>query len=241
MPRRIDYRELEPAERRAAMMRVSGLSLAAIGQFLDVDYVTVSAILKRPRVARFMLALESTMVDNIDKEHVQSLNEAIEDQAHRAFEIEVDVMERLYRREYDVRAQLGAASTAQDILDRAGKRAPQQARVQVDYGIPAHALAAAVEALREHERVIDVSPPRLEHEGARNGTASSRPGGSEPEDGLPMGSSNDEAHGRDTGGRRLTTADVPIAEPGWERPSVPGSGPAGMATGERSGVGEACE
>src|SRR5215471_15566655 len=160
MPRHIDYRDLEPAERRAAMMRSAGMSLAAIGQFLDVDYVTIAAILKRPRVARFMLALESTMCEGFDKNSVRDLNKAIEDAAHRAFDVETTVMERLFSREYDVRAQLGAAATAQDILDRAGKRAPTQQRVQVDYGIDAHALSAAVEALREHERAIDVTPGR---------------------------------------------------------------------------------
>jgi len=158
MPRHIDYRDLEPAERRAAMMRSAGMSLAAIGQFLDVDYVTIAAILKRPRVARFMLALESTMCEGFDKNSVRDLNKAIEDAAHRAFDVETTVMERLFSREYDVRAQLGAASTAQDILDRAGKRAPSQQRVQVDYGIDPHMLSAAVEALKEHERVIDVTP-----------------------------------------------------------------------------------
>jgi hypothetical protein len=158
MPRHIDYRDLEPAERRAAMMRAAGMSLAAIGQFLDVDYVTVAAILKRPRVARFMLALESTMVESLDKGSVQDLNKAIEDAAHRAFDVETTVMERLFNREYDVRAQLGAASTAQDILDRAGKRAPSQQRVQVDYGIDSNSLQFAIEALKEHERAIDVTP-----------------------------------------------------------------------------------
>jgi hypothetical protein len=152
------------------MMRSAGLSLAAIGQFLDVDYVTVAAILKRPRVARFMLALESTMVEGMDQRSVQGLNEAIENAAHRAFDVETTVMERLFDREYDVRAQLGAASTAQDILDRAGKRAPSQQRVQVDYGIDSHALQAAVEALREHERIIDVTPGRGVGGGDNNGS-----------------------------------------------------------------------
>lgn len=158
MSRSIHYRDLEPHERRAAMMRAAGMSLAAIGQFLDCDYVTIAAILKRPRVARFLLAVESTMVDGVDKDHVRTLNQSIEDAAHRAFDIETTVMERLFNREYDVRAQLGAAATAQDILDRAGKRAPTQQRVQVDYGIDASALSAAVAALREHEGVIDVTP-----------------------------------------------------------------------------------
>src|SRR5262249_36385321 len=118
MPRHIEYRDLEPAERRAPMMRSAGMSPAAIGQFLDVDYVTVAAILKRPRVARFLLALESTMLDGVNKDSVKNLNDAIEQATHEAFSVEVDVMRRLYRREYDVRAQLGAAATAQDILDR---------------------------------------------------------------------------------------------------------------------------
>jgi hypothetical protein len=167
MSRSIHYRDLEPHERRAAMMRAAGMSLAAIGQFLDCDYVTVAALLKRPRVARYMLALESTMVDAIDKSSVRDLNKAIEDSAHRAFEVEETVMERLFNREYDVRAQLGAAATAQDILDRAGKRAPAQQRIQVDYGIEPHALQAAVAALREHERVLDVTPRETTNGSAR--------------------------------------------------------------------------
>jgi len=135
------------------------MSLAAIGQFLDVDYVTVAAILRRPRVARFLLALESTMLDGINKDTVKNLNDAIEQTTHEAFQIEVDVMRRLHKREYDVRAQLGAAATAQDILDRAGKRAPAQTRVSVDYSIDTHAIRAAVDAIREH-RAIDVTPGR---------------------------------------------------------------------------------
>jgi hypothetical protein len=161
---RRDYNELvrstprpRPHERRFSGAR--WMSLAA-SQFLDCDYVTIAALLKRPRVARYLLAIQSTMVEELDKTHVKSLNEAIEESAHRAFEIEETVMERLFNREYDVRAQLGAAATAQDILDRAGKRAPTQQRVQVDYGIDAIALSAAVEALKEHERVLDITPTR---------------------------------------------------------------------------------
>src|SRR5262249_53795785 len=112
------------------------------------------------RVARFLLALESTMLDGVNKDSVKNLNDAIEQATHEAFSVEVDVMRRLYRREYDVRAQLGAAATAQDILDRTGKRAPAQTPVSDNYSIDTHAIKQAVEAIREH-RAIDVRPEML--------------------------------------------------------------------------------
>jgi hypothetical protein len=159
MSRHLDYRDLEPLERRVALMRAAGMSEAVIGRFIDTDYMTVNAILKRPRVARFLIALESTFVNEISKS-AKHLDAAIQEEAHRAFHIERDVMERLYAKESDIRAQLGAAATAQDILDRAGKRAPTKIQGEVVHTIDAEALARVADVLQEHNgrKVIDVTP-----------------------------------------------------------------------------------
>lgn len=159
MSRHLDYRDLEPIERRVSLMRAAGMSEAVIGRFLDTDYMTVNAILKRPRVARYLLALETTFVEEIGPS-AKNLTVAIDHAANRAFEIEKDVMERLYAKDQDIRAQLGAAATAQDILDRAGKRAPTKIQSETIHTIDAEALAHVAKVLTEvnGHSVIDVTP-----------------------------------------------------------------------------------
>jgi hypothetical protein len=158
MPRRLEYRELEPIERRVALMRVAGMSEAVVGRFLDTDCMTVSAILKRPHVARFIIALESTFVQDL-KESAKHLDNAIMNEANRAFIVEKEVMERLFAKEDDVRAQLGAATTAQDILDRAGKRAPTKVIGEVLHSVDAEALSHVADVLQEAltHKIIDVT------------------------------------------------------------------------------------
>jgi hypothetical protein len=156
MSRHLDYRDLEPLERRVALMRAAGMSEAVIGRFIDTDYMTVNAILKRPRVTRYLIALESTFVHEITAS-AKHLDAAINAEANRAFHVERDVMERLFAMEKDVKAQLGAAATAQDILDRAGKRAPTKVQTEVLHSIDAEALARVADVLAEHG-VIDVTP-----------------------------------------------------------------------------------
>jgi hypothetical protein len=157
MSRHLDYRELEPLERRVALMRAAGMSEAVIGRFIDTDYMTVAMILKRPRVARYLIALESTFVNEIS-ESAKHLDAAIQNEASYAFDVEKKVMDRLFAMEKDVRAQLGAASTAQDILDRAGKRAPTKTQTEVLHTIDAEALAHVATVLQEvHAPTIDVT------------------------------------------------------------------------------------
>ena len=158
MSRQQEYRELEPMERRAAMMKVAGMSESVISHFLDCDSGLINAILKRPRVARFMIALESTFVTEIAKS-AKILDTAILNSATRAFQIEKDVMERLYEKQDSIRAQLGAAATAQDILDRAGKRAPTKVLAEVVHTIDSEALELVANVLKEAE-AIDVTPRR---------------------------------------------------------------------------------
>ncbi|GEM_PF-3910314 len=147
------------------------MSEAVIGRFLDTDYMTVSYILKRPRVARFLIALESTFVQDL-RESSKHLDKAIMNSADRAFTVEKEVMERLFEKADDVRAQLGAASTAQDILDRAGKRAPTKVVGEMVHTIDAEALAHVAGVLQEAHahRIIDVTENGNGKEGS-NGLA----------------------------------------------------------------------
>ena len=158
MSRHLDYRDLEPLERRVALMRAAGMSEQTIGHFIDVDYMTISSILKRPRVARYLLAIESTFADDI-RNGAKTLDDAITHTANRAFVIEKEVMERLFEQKESVRAQLGAANTAQDILDRAGKRAPTKIQSEVIHTVDAEALGRVAQVLKEHQ-AIDVTPRR---------------------------------------------------------------------------------
>jgi hypothetical protein len=129
-------------------MRAAGMSEAVIGRFIDTDYMTVKVILARPRVARYLIALESTFVNEIT-ESAKHLDNAIQSEAAYAFDVERKVMDRLFAMEKDVRAQIGAASTAQDILDRAGKRAPTKVQTEITHTIDAEALAHVAEVLQE--------------------------------------------------------------------------------------------
>ena len=168
MSRHLDYRDLEPLERRVALMRSAGMSEQTIGHFIDVDYMTISSILKRPRVARYLLAIESTFANDI-REGAKTLDNAIIHTANRAFHIEKEVMERLFEQKESVRAQLGAANTAQDILDRAGKRAPTKIQTEVTHTIDADALGRVAQVLKEHQ-AIDVTPRRINGEGLDQGS-----------------------------------------------------------------------
>jgi len=156
MSRHLDYRDLEPLERRVALMRASGMSEQTIGHFIDVDYMTIKGILNRPRVARYLLAIEATFADDI-KHGAKVLDDAITHTANRAFYIEKEVMERLFEQKESVRAQLGAATTAQDILDRAGKRAPTKIQTEVTHTIDSEALGRVAQVLQEH-KAIDITP-----------------------------------------------------------------------------------
>lgn len=206
MSRHLDYRELEPLERRVALMRAAGMSEQTIGHFIDVDYMTISSILKRPRVARYLLAIESTFANDL-REGAKTLDNAIIHTANRAFVIEKEVMERLFEQKESVRAQLGAATTAQDILDRAGKRAPTKIQTEITHTIDAEALGRVAQVLKEHQ-AIDVTPRRsngeaLHQRGNQEAwPAPSGPGSpaGEEDPSLEAGSGGEEAgQGRATG------------------------------------------
>lgn len=147
--RRVDLngggdRDLNPLERRIALMRLAGASVPSIVMATERDETYVYHVLKRERVVHFMNIVTGMMVQEAAPV-AASLNNVIQATKGRAFEVEREVMENLFRltpdgeevtiRDY-IRAQIGAATTAQDILDRAGERAPAQT-----VNLHAHAVA----------------------------------------------------------------------------------------------------
>lgn len=163
------------------MMHVAGASLGVIAQVLELNTETVDNVLKRPRVARFMLLLHATVTDGL-KEGVEDLNAAFKHKAARAFELEAMEMEAMHELGEDpdakissrIRAKMGVVFTAKDILDRAGHRAPTKV---YNYGtpeLPPEAAEALTEAARElaalhrADRAIDITPQGPQAPGTDN-------------------------------------------------------------------------
>jgi hypothetical protein len=114
------------------MERAAGMSLSSIAIDCAVSPETIKNILNRPEVMRKVLVLEA-MIGRSTSESLQDLDQAIEHAAETAFDVEKEAMHKLNRiahrndGEDDVtaiKAYVAASVTAQDILDRAGKRAP---------------------------------------------------------------------------------------------------------------------
>lgn len=155
MPRVFQITELEPVERRVAMMHVANASIAVIAQMLECSPGTVQNILARPHVARFILLLHGTVSEGLE-DGISDLNTAFKEKAKRAFTLEAQAMEDLHtlgnEAEKDstrVRAKLGVVFTAKDILDRAGHRAPTKVYNYGNSEIPPEAAEALTQAARE--------------------------------------------------------------------------------------------
>lgn len=176
-------------------MHVANASLMTIAQVLELNTEQVDIILKRPRVARFILLLHGVVSDGLE-EGILDLNAAIKQKAARAFELEALEMESLHdigddsdvQTSVRVRAKLGTVFTARDILDRAGHRAPTKIYNYGNSEIPpeaAEALTAAARELADLRRresdVIDVTP------------RASSPGEGHDEEGNDVGSNNNGA------------------------------------------------
>lgn len=147
MGQRNDYKDLEPVERRIALMRLANASLPAIAMTVESSEEYVRSVLARVHVSRFMTVVTGMTATEIAPV-AKRLTEEIDDSAARAFEVEKGVMENLYAivmdegvelRDY-IRAQMGAGVSASTILDRAGNRAPQKT-------VNVHAHAVAPETL----------------------------------------------------------------------------------------------
>jgi predicted metal-dependent phosphoesterase TrpH len=114
-----------------------------------------------------VLAIEATIASGI-AQGVEDLNVAIETAADEAFGVELVNMRDLHQMGMDIcqetaprekiKAKLGATAIAQDILDRAGKRAPTRVvQTNLSGKIPQEALDRMVAVMEEnHDRTIEV-------------------------------------------------------------------------------------
>ncbi|SRR6266550_6128150 len=126
---RLSARELEPHERRIVAMRASGASVNEIAYWLETSGAEVSNVLARPRCANALLKLTAMLCDQMEPA-IEELGQNMRHHAARAFQVEVQNMERLHNwagseeTKLAIRAASAACVTAQDILDRTGNRAP---------------------------------------------------------------------------------------------------------------------
>lgn len=157
---------LTSLERTVAVMHTGGATHAAIAHLLEMSEPSVANILHKPHVAHFCMLLHAIVSGDISK-GVQDVSKAIDTQAARAFELETEQMERLndlanredLKPSTEVRARLGVVTTAADILDRAGKRAPTKViNTNITGRIPQAAMDQLTEVLKEFKPAIDVTP-----------------------------------------------------------------------------------
>lgn len=160
-------KDLNPTERKIAMMRVAGATIDSIAYMLEVANGTIEYVLRKPHVANYILLLTAYTGRGIE-EGIRNLNEAIDSAATEAFDIEMKSMRELdslgddpvlLRPPDRIKAKVAASTIAQDILDRAGKRAPTRViNAQLHGTIPEAALARVSDVLSEINQTIDVTP-----------------------------------------------------------------------------------
>lgn len=161
MPRALNWELLSPNERRVAHLHIAEASIDTIAYLTEQAPAHVNDVLNRPHVRKYILKLVALNGDEM-KPAIQNVTDAIEKAATRAFEVEEQAMERLFGlddvtdRRF-VHAQVSSAQIAQDILDRAGKRAPTKIAQTVTYGIDERSLDSLTRIIKEQD-AIDVTP-----------------------------------------------------------------------------------
>ena len=150
------YKNLTPQESRVVLMRCAGATEAAIAVQIESDSLHVQRILARPHVAKEITKLSAQfatdaapVIRNINAE-IEAVAADAFDRLRRNMEIFDEVGDsRLAEGDYKngLRAKLGCVATTQDILDRAGKRAPTKT-----LGAVMHVVAP--EQLEKLERII---------------------------------------------------------------------------------------
>lgn len=149
-------RDLTPQERKIVHLRCAGMSMGAVALQLGTYEQNVRNILSRPHVLRYMAKLEAELCVELAPV-ARALSEEMEAVSGEAFDRLVDNMRSLDEigeracasddLKNGIRAKLGAVASAQDILDRAGKRAPTKT-----IGAMMHVVAP--EQLEKLERIM---------------------------------------------------------------------------------------
>lgn len=156
MTRLNQRRVLSHVENRVALMHVAGAKQTTIAYMLECSQGAIEDILKRPHVARQILLLTGVAGDSLSL-GVENLNSAIEQAAVNAFEVEYKNMldldqigDGLNETGDVIKAKVAASNIAQDILDRAGKRAPTRVDTRtVSMQIPERAVEQMVKVMSE--------------------------------------------------------------------------------------------
>lgn len=147
---------LSPTEQKVVLLKASGMSAPAIAIQLEMNAEQVYNVLERSHVAKAFTRVTAQMCGEIAPV-ARAISEELEAVAGEAFDTTVSVMRDLNAvgdealavedLKNGIRAKLGALTSAQDILDRAGKRAPTRT-----IGAMVHAIAP--EQLEKLERIV---------------------------------------------------------------------------------------
>ena len=147
---------LNPTERKVAMLHAAGMSMPAIAIQMQWTSDRVENVLKRAHVSRYITTLIAAISEEITPV-ARQLTVELEAFAGEALDRQVNVMRTLDRigdealeksdLKNGIRAKLGVLASTQDILDRAGKRAPTRT-----IGAVAHIVAP--ESLERLERIM---------------------------------------------------------------------------------------
>lgn len=150
---KVDGAALTDNQRRICMMHLAGMSQESIARFLDVVQGTIQHTLENPRVARYLMQMQASYVDNI-MPLVNDVETAFKDQALRASEVVFEIMESMHISE-NPQAKRVALSSAQDILDRAGYKPALRVEQATVHAVHPDSLAKIAEVLKELSPPVD--------------------------------------------------------------------------------------
>ena len=144
-------RGLSAAEIRISFLRSAGLSAEGIARVMGTSAMAISAVLGRPQVQRYLLALNATHTDDI-RDIAAGVNKAILTNTQKAVEVVTTTMTDMFDQRQDVSRAKLAFACAQDILDRAGATAPKKVDIhgEVEHSlVDSEALGQIADVLKE--------------------------------------------------------------------------------------------
>lgn len=159
---------LSAFERKVAMYTAGGATRDSIAYLMQTDHNVIKAVQGRPRVADFILTLSIKAASGME-DSLTDLNKTIENVADEAFRMELDNMRELNAMALEteladkpmarIKAKVSATQIAQDILDRAGKRAPTRVvQTHVGMRISEEQVDRLIGVAQELSPAIDITP-----------------------------------------------------------------------------------
>lgn len=124
---------LQPTHTRVAMLRVAGMTNAAIARYMDLTTGRVTQILEKPNVQKYILQITATFATDLVPT-AKEVNQEIARSSLRAAKVVEEIMEDMHERD-DPMSKRVALSSAQDILDRAGHKPATKIEGKVAHGV----------------------------------------------------------------------------------------------------------